>query len=462
MIKPIFLITDICFYILCISLLVLLYFNCRKPHLRRIWSKVFHGKLAVSSATILVLFFGIALLDSIHFTFTSVNNQTSYRDEMYSVLDLIIAPLDDSYEKTYSAPFSSHAFTKSNVNLPNGKVAWQYEPLSYAKSAMQMSTFNKTRDIALLSLQSFAIAIGLWLPIYLIYLFFYAKFHSQPFRFRTRFSSKSSGFPHRFFLFFLLFIIFLITMTFELSRDFHVFGTSKIGQDVFYQAIKSIRTGVLIGTLTTLFMVPLAIIFGISAGYFGGIVDDVIQYIYTTLSSIPGILLIAASVLSLEIFFTNHATFFNSITKQADARLLVLCLILGVTSWTDLCRLLRAETLKVREYDYITAAKALGVRSTKIILRHILPNVMHIIIITMVLNFSGLVLAEAVLSYVGAGVDPSMLSWGNMINSARLELARTPAVWWPLLTAFVFMFGLVLAANIFSEKVREAFDPRGN
>jgi peptide/nickel transport system permease protein len=217
---------------------------------------------------------------------------------------------------------------------------------------------------------------------------------------------------------------------------------------------------VFIGTVTSLFMLPFAIVFGISAGYFGGLADDVIQYIYTTLSSIPGVLLIAASILSLQIFIENHPNWLLTTVQRADARLLALCIILGITSWTSLCRLLRAETLKVREYDYITAAKALGANSVRIIAKHILPNVMHIIIISIVLDFSGLVLAEAVLSYVGVGVDPTMMSWGNMINSSRLELARSPMVWWPLLSAFIFMFTLVLAANIFSEKVRAAFDPR--
>ncbi len=110
--------------------------------------------------------------------------------------------------------------------------------------------------------------------------------------------------------------------------------------------------------------------------------------------------------------------------------------------------------------DYIQAARALGVGNVRIMMRHLFPNVMHIVLITVVLDFSGLVLAEAVLSYVGIGVDPSMDSWGNMINSARLEMAREPMVWWSLAAAFVFMFGLVLAANLFSDAVRDAFDPR--
>ena len=169
----------------------------------------------------------------------------------------------------------------------------------------------------------------------------------------------------------------------------------------------------------------------------------------------------AESHLRVEyIIFKIHSNVFYNLASRADARLLALCAILGITSWTGLCRMLRAETLKIREIDYVQAAKALGVRNMSIITRHILPNVMHIVLIAMVLDFSTLVLAEAVLSYVGVGVDPTSNSWGNMINAARLELAREPIVWWPLLAAFVFMFILVLVANIFADAVRDAFDPR--
>jgi peptide/nickel transport system permease protein len=121
---------------------------------------------------------------------------------------------------------------------------------------------------------------------------------------------------------------------------------------------------------------------------------------------------------------------------------------------------LRGEALKLSEVDYIQAASAFGVGHGRIIAKHILPNVMHIVLISVVLDFSGLVRAEAVLSYVGVGVDPTMNSWGNMINAARLEMAREPVVWWSLLAAFIFMFVLVLAANLFSDAVRDAFDPR--
>ncbi len=244
----------------------------------------------------------------------------------------------------------------------------------------------------------------------------------------------------------------------------HWLGTDKVGSDVLYTAIKGIRTGIVIGTGTTIIVIPFAIFFGVIAGFFGGFVDDIIQYIYTTLSSIPGVLLIVAFMLLF-----GSSGYQGGLVSRSDIylglfvpndRLFWLCLILGITSWTDLCRLIRGEAMKLRELEYVNAARAFGVPSAGIIWRHIVPNLMHLVLITMVLQFSGLVLAEAVLSYIGIGVGPEMGSWGNMINTARLELSREPVVWWNLFASFLFMFGLVLPANIFGDAVRDALDPR--
>lgn len=244
----------------------------------------------------------------------------------------------------------------------------------------------------------------------------------------------------------------------------HLLGTDKVGSDVFFTALKGARTAVIIGTGATVVIIPFAILFGVIAGYYGGAADDIIQYLYTTLASIPGVLLIVAFML---LFGTTG--YQGGLITEAMLRLRVfvlndrlfwLCLILGITSWTDLCRLIRAETLKLRELEYVQAAKAFGASRPMIIYRHIVPNLMHLVLITFVLQFSSLVLAEAVLSYIGIGVGPQMGSWGNMINTARLELSREPIVWWNLLAAFAFMFGLVLPANIFADAVRDALDPR--
>jgi peptide/nickel transport system permease protein len=270
------------------------------------------------------------------------------------------------------------------------------------------------------------------------------------------------GWPLRALLIATLILSVLIGATVNLAGAYHVLGTDKVGQDVLYLSLKSIRTGLIIGTVTTLVTLPLALLLGIAAGYLRGWVDDLIQYVYTVLSSIPSVLLIAAAMLMMQVTIEMHADWFQTSAARADVRLLALCLILGVTSWTSLCRLMRGETLKLREMEYIQAAQAFGVSPFRILTRHIMPNVMHIVLIALVMDFSGLVLAEAVLSYIGVGVDPSMISFGTMINAARQEMGRDPMVWWSLASAFGFMLVLVLAANLFADAVRDAFDPRLN
>ena len=221
----------------------------------------------------------------------------------------------------------------------------------------------------------------------------------------------------------------------------HVLGTDKTGEDVLYATLKGARTGLTIGGLTTLIAVPFAVFFGVVAGFFGGWIDDVVQYVYSTLSCIPWILLVACFML----------IFGQGIVQ--------LCVVMGITGWVGLCRLLRGETLKLREKEYVQAALALGVSRFRIITRHVVPNVMHLVLISIVLRFSGLVLAEAVLSYIGVGVGPETYSWGSTINQARSELGRDPAVWWTLAGAFVAMLALVLPTNLFGDALRDALDP---
>jgi len=222
----------------------------------------------------------------------------------------------------------------------------------------------------------------------------------------------------------------------------HLLGTDLIGQDVLVQCLKSIRTGLIIGLLNTLLAIPFALLFGLCAGYYGGFIDDAVQYLCTLLASIPSVLLVAA------------------IMVIAGRGLPQLCLAMGLASWTGLCRLLRGEAMRLRESDFAIAATALGVPSWQIILRHLLPNVLHLVLIQVVLRFSGEVLAEAALTYLGIGVGADTMSWGTMLNDARSELTRTPIVWWKLCAAFGFMLALVLPANLFGDAVRDALDPK--
>lgn len=441
--KLTFLWTDQCFLLVLVLSLLSIIYGLRKKHTRQAFCALFKKPIAASSAIILLLFLLIGVLDSIHYQY--MNHAKSQ-----SLLDRMLAPLNTHHEKTYSAPFALRLYTKE-IKMVDGKALQVHPRLNYppqrfknAKDVKRWTVKTVTASIGLSFLAT--LLVGLGLCVYKKTK--YGTFLSKPT------SAQISAFLT-------LFIVLTVVLAgYFLSRHIHVLGTGKIGQDIFYYAIKSIRTGLVIGTLTTLFMMPLALILGMSAGYFGGFVDDLIQYIYTTLSSIPGVLLITASILAMQTYISNHPQQFTTLAQSADARLLALCFILGVTSWTSLCRLLRAETLKLKEIDFVLAAQALGTGSFHILKKHILPNVMHIVLITLVLDFSFLVLAEAVLSYVGVGVSPLTISWGNMINASRLELAREPIVWWPMFAAFLFMFVLVLASNLFADAVRDVFDPR--
>jgi peptide/nickel transport system permease protein len=432
--------------------------------LRQVWA----NPMGASTALILALYAGIGLLDSLHFVERLPDvpgKAVQYSGEVQSALDAVLTPLREQVEKTYSAPFATHLYTKETVTGPNGKDVRDYPRLKYGGAHLADPRRDFWPDMLK---RGFWGLLGGMLAWAVVFFPLWARGNEgnvKPINsadndtFPLAPVSQMEGSRHAL-SWTLLFVFVVFGFIVALAPHYHVLGTDKVGQDVLYLALKSVRTGLLIGTLTTLVMLPLALGLGIAAGYFGGRVDDVIQYLYTTLNSIPGVLLIAASVLVVQVQIESHPELFDTVAARSDVRLLALCAILGVTGWTGLARLLRAEALKLRELEFVQAARAFGVTQGRILLRHLLPNVMHLVLITVVIDFSGLVLAEAVLSYVGVGVDPAMTSFGNMINGARLELAREPVVWWQLAAAFLFMFVLVLAANLFADQVRDALDPK--
>jgi len=416
----------------------------RIEHLRLSWRKVGQSNVGMAAATLLLAFVVVALLDSLHYRERLPGEQEAYAVEVRSALDVVLTGLRTRTEKTYSAPLATHSFAKETLDA-EGAGGRDFPRLKHGGSHLGENLVAHEADIVRKLVQGLGIGLAVWLAFWLA---------GAPLRRAAPHLAWSAAFVT------LLLLCLAAGTVASLAQGYHVLGTDKVGQDVLYLTLKSIRTGLLIGTLTTLIMLPAAVFLGLLAGYAGGWIDDVIQYLYTTLNSIPGVLLIAAAVLMMQVVIDTHPEWFATSAERADARLLALCAILGITSWTGLCRLLRGETLKLRELEYVQAAQALGVSGLRILSRHILPNVMHIVMIAIVMDFSGLVLAEAVLSYVGIGVDPNTISFGTMINTARMELAREPMVWWSLAAAFVFMFVLVLAANLFADVVRDAFDPR--
>ena len=451
------------------TLLMLIGYGWRvrgSANLRATWLKVLRDRAAICSSVVLVLFFAVAVVDSLHFRRALANAASAGADQAQaystrteSLLDVLLARQVAGRETSYSAPLAMRGFTKDSINV-NGRIERTYPRLHHGGDRLADDA-QWAGDVTRLTLVGLALGVlvaGLGASAIA---FAVARANAIGFGEAARMLRQGrTDLPLRAVAVTLLALCVVFGPQFALAQHYHVFGTDRTGNDVFYQAMKSIRTAFVIGTLSTIATLPLAVGLGILSGYLRGWVDEVVQYLYTLLSSIPNVLLIAACVLMMQVFIDTHPDLFETGAERSDVRLFLLCVILGLTGWSTLCRLLRAETMKLSQLEYVQAATAFGVRPGRIMVRHIFPNVVHLIIITTVLDFSALILYEAVLSYVGVGVDPAMNSFGGMINLARTEMSRDPLVWWSFAAAFAFMVTLVLAANLFADGVRDAFDPR--
>ena len=461
--KIVLLWTDV---VVLVSLLLALAYALRiraSPNLRATWMKVWRDTPAICSAVVLLLFFAVAVVDSVHFRralpASGTQQLQAYGTRTESLLDVLLARQVAGRESSYSAPLAMRGFTKDSVEV-NGQLQRSYPRLSYGGERLSDEA-QWAGDVTRLALTGLAVGLLAALLAAAGIAAGIARKDRVPWRSAWRMLwQRRTDLPLRAVVLTLLALGLVLGPLIALSQHYHVLGTDRTGNDVWYQALKSIRTAFVIGTLSTIATLPLAVGLGILSGYLRGWVDEVVQYLYTLLSSIPNVLLIAACVLMMQVFIDTHPDLFETGAERSDVRLFLLCVILGLTGWSTLCRLLRAETMKLAQLEYVQAATAFGVRAGRIMVRHIFPNVVHLIIITTVLDFSALILYEAVLSYVGVGVDPSMNSFGGMINLARTEMSRDPLVWWSFAAAFVFMVALVLAANLFADGVRDAFDPR--
>ena len=467
--------TDAALFLMLAAVLFYAWRVSRSETARATWGRVARSASAMSSAVVLVFFVVVGLLDSVHFQprlppapDAPPDAPVVYAPQVVSLLDTLLDNTALTHqEKTYSAPLAWRQFTKETILQEGGEPYRDFPRLRYGGSHLDDPEAQWLADVS----QRAALGAGggLLVAVILIGSVLLLIGRSRK-RYKTfngwgdltrEVARGRSDEPWRAMMITALIMSLVLGVIFGLSTGYHVMGTDQTGNDVLWRALKSVRTAWVIGTLTTVAMLPPALFFGIAAGYFKGWVDDIIQYIYTTLTAIPGVLLIAAAVLMMQVYIDTHPELFPTSAQRADLRLFLLCMILGLTGWAGLCRLLRAEALKLRELEYVQAARAFGISHFKVMTKHLLPNVMHIVLITVVLEFSALVLYEAVLSYLGIGVDPTMNSFGTMIDNARLEMSREPMIWWNLLTAFGFMLALVLSANLFADGVRDAFDPRG-
>jgi peptide/nickel transport system permease protein len=456
--------TDGAIWLLAAALVAYVVFAWRRPNLRASWRKVFMDAPSLSSCIVLLLCLWVTLLDSVHYRplLPPAPGATAaaYDARTRSLLDAWLADLVDAREATYSTPLATVSFTRESL-VVNGRVERVAPRLKFGGAHLQDPATQWLPDVLRRAATGLALGLVGALLASALLLAWLAWWRGQAFAECAQEQwQRRSALPWHVAIGTFLVLGAIIGVASALSGPYHLMGTNTTGNDVLYQSLKSIRTAFVIGTLATLATLPLAVVLGIVAGYLKGWADEVIQYVYTVLSSIPNVLLIAACVLMVQVFLDTHPDLFETGAERADLKLFLLCAVLGLTGWAGLCRLLRGETLKLRELDYVQAAQAFGVSSTRIMVRHIFPNVAHLMLIVTVLEFSALILYEAVLSYVGVGVDPSMNSFGGMINLARTEMSRDPIVWWSFASAFVFMVTVVLAANLFADGVRDAFDPR--
>jgi peptide/nickel transport system permease protein len=228
----------------------------------------------------------------------------------------------------------------------------------------------------------------------------------------------------------------------------YVLGADWAGRPVLVGVILGAEVSLTVGLMANLIAVPLGMLLGTMAGYHGKRVDSFIVWLYSTMASVPGIILLMA----FKFAFQGREIWGLDLSGIHG-----LYIALGIISWVGTCRLVRAEVMKVRELDYVVAARAVGRRSMGILGRHIMPNIMHIAIINFSLGFVGAVQAEVFLSFLGLGVTDET-SWGKMINGARTALFA--GHWWESTFAVAAMFLLVLALNIFGDRLRDALDPR--
>jgi peptide/nickel transport system permease protein len=437
----------------------------RAPQQRATWVKVMRDPAALCSALVLAVFLLVTALDSVHFrrALPASAGQPAgpvfYDSRTQSLLDLVLARQIGMRESSYSVPLAYLGFAKQPVER-DGQALREHPRLAHGGAHLKDPAREWAGDLKMRALTGAAGGLAVALLGSLLLAVAVRGAHGGTAQAWRDLLADRTALPLRALLITFTLICIIGGVIAALAGHYHVFGTDRTGNDVLVQTLKSVRTAFVIGALSTLATLPIAIGLGILAGYLRGWVDEVVQYLYTTLSSVPSVLLIAACVLMVQVALDKHPEWFETGVERSDLKVFLLCLILGLTGWATLCRLVRAETLKLRELDFVQAAQAFGVPPLRIMARHIFPNVVHLVLITTVLSFSDLILYEAVLTYVGVGVDPSTSSFGGMINLARSEMSRDPVVWWSFAAAFGFMVILVLAANLFADGVQQAFDPR--
>ncbi|MBX3183503.1 MAG: ABC transporter permease [Polyangiaceae bacterium] len=223
----------------------------------------------------------------------------------------------------------------------------------------------------------------------------------------------------------------------------HWLGTDRQGRSIIVRMLYSTKVAFGVGFVSALIGATVGTLMGGVAGYYGKRLDAAVVWLYSTIQSIPNLLLLIA---------LSYA-----VSQWLGRGILVVYVAFGATFWVGPCRVVRGEVLKLRESEYVQAARAMGYSNARILLLHILPNTMHLVLVYFALLFVGAIKSEVILSYLGLGVQGEP-SWGVMINQSRAELIS--GYYWQIGAATVAMFGLVLCFNVFADALQDALDPK--
>ena len=241
----------------------------------------------------------------------------------------------------------------------------------------------------------------------------------------------------------------------------HWLGTDYLGRDCFLRAVGGIATAVKVGVTASVIAAVIGVTLGLLAGYYGGRIDSFVMWLYSTFAAMPTLLFILAfALLFTKDYLAEELTLPLKVCAKAlhtEPGMLAVYLAIGLTGWVSLCRVTRAEAMKLKNNTFVNAARVSGVSTTVIIFRHILPNIMHLVIIYFTLRFAYAVMTEVLVSYLGLGVQ-SAPSWGVMISDGQERLWR--GVWWEVAAASGFMFILVLSLNLLGDGLRDILDPK--
>jgi oligopeptide transport system permease protein len=239
------------------------------------------------------------------------------------------------------------------------------------------------------------------------------------------------------------------TTTATAKHDTLVFGADRMGRDVLDKAIKGAQVSIAVGLFAALFATLVGTILGALAGYFGGAVDDFLEWVYNVFTAIPYILLVFALAAVIKS---------GPLAGTLGSGIWTVVIILSVVGWTGIYRLVRAEYIKHRAREYVRAAEAIGASHLSRMFTHILPNISHVVLVQLSLHVVSFIKSEVILSFLGLGVPVDMVSWGTMLSEATTDLIQ--GYWWQLVAATIFMATFVTAFALLTDALRDALDPK--